>query len=74
MMERVGYTVREVAMWLGVSEWTVYMWIKFRRLKAVKIGRRWYISQDELERITKEGLDVKGLRRLIKGEGKHGEH
>lgn len=48
--------VEEVAEMLGVTIRTIYNWIKGGRIKASHIGKRWYISQDEVDYIIKNGL------------------
>lgn len=47
------YTPEEVAANLKVSRKTVYNWIQEGRLKAVKIGHFWRISESELNRLLK---------------------
>jgi excisionase family DNA binding protein len=43
------YTPQEIAKQLKVNKLTVYRWIKEGRLKAVKIGRFWRVSETELK-------------------------
>ncbi len=45
------YTPQEVAGKLKIDIRTVYRWIREGRLKAVKIGHFWRISESELKRI-----------------------
>ncbi len=47
------YTPEEVAANLKVSRKTIYNWIQEGRLKAVKIGHFWRISESELNRLLK---------------------
>jgi excisionase family DNA binding protein len=50
------YTPEEVAANLKVSRKTIYNWIQEGRLKAVKIGHFWRISESELNRLlNREG-------------------
>lgn len=49
-MEKL-YTPEEVAANLKVNKKTVYNWIREGRLKAVKIGHLWRISESELNRL-----------------------
>lgn len=44
------YTVTEIAPVLGVSRVTLKSYIKGGRLKAVKVGGKWKISQDAIRR------------------------
>ncbi len=45
------YTPQEIAKQLKVNKLTVYRWIKEGRLKAVKIGRFWRVSETELKKL-----------------------
>jgi len=47
------YTPEEIAANLKVSRKTIYNWIQEGRLKAVKIGHFWRISESELNRLLK---------------------
>jgi len=47
------YTPEEIAANLKVSRKTVYNWIQGGRLKAVKIGHFWRVSESELNRLLK---------------------
>ena len=53
-MEKL-YTPEEVAVNLKVSRKTIYNWIQEGRLKAIKIGHFWRISESELNRLLKGG-------------------
>jgi excisionase family DNA binding protein len=48
------YTPQEVADKLKVNIRTIYRWIREGKLKAVKIGDLWRISESELERFIKD--------------------
>lgn len=39
------YTCYEVAELFGVTFRTVYAWVRSGKLRAVKIGKRWYIPK-----------------------------
>jgi hypothetical protein len=60
--DKEWYTTKEVADILGRSEYTVREWCRLRRVKAMKkasgrgMYQDWIISQEELQRIQKEGL------------------
>lgn len=45
------YTPQEIAEKLKIDTRTLYRWIREGRLKAVKIGHFWRISESELRRI-----------------------
>jgi len=47
------YTPEEVANLIKVSRKTIYNWIQEGRLKAVKIGHFWRVSESELNRLLK---------------------
>ena len=51
-MEKL-FTPQEVAQKLKIDMSTVYRWIREGRLKAVKIGHFWRISESELNRLLK---------------------
>lgn len=41
---------------LGISQSTLKRWIYAGRIKAVKLGKKWFIDENELERARKEGV------------------
>jgi excisionase family DNA binding protein len=47
------YTPQEVADKLKVNTRTLYRWIHEGKLKAVKVGELWRISETELSRILR---------------------
>lgn len=47
------YTPKEIAKKLKLNIGTVYKWIREGRLKAVKLGDVWRISESELNRLLK---------------------
>ena len=48
------YTPQEIAEKLKVDIRTIYRWVRENRIKAVKIGHFWRISESELNRILGE--------------------
>lgn len=48
--------VEEVASIFNVHFRTVYEWIKRGQIKAVKIGKRFYIKDEEITYIQENGL------------------
>lgn len=50
------YSTREVAEKLKISQTTVFRALKQGRIKGIKIGYIWRISEEELERIKREGF------------------
>lgn len=57
MKEIVCYTVEEAAAILKLGKSTVYSLLHEGKLKAVKIGRKWRITEDEINRIL-SGADI----------------
>ena len=49
-------TVQEVAKEFGVNEITIKRLIYNNKINAIKIGNRWKISDEEFERMKKEGV------------------
>ncbi|MEG6567732.1 helix-turn-helix domain-containing protein [Thermoanaerobacterium saccharolyticum] len=49
------YTPQEIAEKFKVKINTVYKWIREGKLKAVKVGDLWRISETELKRFIEDG-------------------
>ena len=49
------HDLKEVAQMLGVSYLTVYNYVRQGRIKSVRVGRFLRVTQEEVERIMKEG-------------------
>lgn len=43
------YSIHEIEEILQVTQRTIYNWIKSGKLKAVKIGKEWRVTEDALE-------------------------
>ena len=41
---------------LGVTAKTIYLWILAGKINAIKLGKNYKISEDEIEYIKKNGL------------------
>jgi excisionase family DNA binding protein len=50
------FSVGEVAFMLGLHVQTVQRWCAAHRLQAVRLGLRWRVPAEEIERIRREGL------------------
>lgn len=50
------YTPEEVASLLRISRRTVYRWLAAGKLKAVKIGKGWRVSQETMEELFGRGI------------------
>jgi len=48
-------SVEEAAELLGISTWTVRGYVRDRKLKPVRLGRRVLLEEEELERFIAEG-------------------
>lgn len=48
--------VEDIAKELKVSQMTIFRALQQGKIKAIKIGNVWRISEEELERIKKEGF------------------
>jgi len=46
------YTIKEIAEMLKVAYLTVYRWIQLGKLKAVKAGKQYRISESELDKFV----------------------
>lgn len=55
-MRPMVYTPREVSKILGVSYITVTRWCRAGRIRALKLGHQWRISEEEVDRIISEGV------------------
>jgi len=48
-MEDRWQSVDEIAVYLGVTRDTVYLWIAKREMPAHKVGRLWKFKKDEVD-------------------------
>lgn len=49
------FTLPEVAKIIGISNMTLYRYIHSKRIRAIKYGGRWRITEPELYRFLSEG-------------------
>lgn len=49
------YTILEVAAIFHVNRRSIYNWIKDKKLHAVKIGKTWLVSEEEVKRFASIG-------------------
>lgn len=49
---RTAFSTREVAELLGLSQITVWTWVKSGRLKARRVRRKWLIPVSEVSKIS----------------------
>lgn len=57
-MEGILQSIKASATRLGVSPFTVRRLVKTGKLKAVRLGRRVLVSDEEISRIMREGCPV----------------
>jgi len=57
------YTLAEVEAALGIGHRTLQLYVSTGCIKGVKIGGRWKISHDELQRILREGVKTPKTRK-----------
>jgi len=57
-IQRQMYSVKEIAIMLGLSERTIFRLMKAGKIRAVRIGGQWRIPKSEVEKYTK-ALEVK---------------
>lgn len=50
-------TIKDVAKILKLHEMTVYRYVVSGKIKSVKFGNKYRISEEELEKLKKVGLD-----------------
>lgn len=50
------YSLQEVADLFKVSKQSVYNWLKAGKIKAKKYGKEYRVTQEELNRLIKEGV------------------
>ena len=54
-MEGKVYTLQEVANILKVTRQTIYNNVHAGNIKAVKLGKDWRVTEEELQKILKNG-------------------
>lgn len=50
------YTIKQFCELFQVSRTSVMIWIREGKVHPVKIGNKWMFSQEEIDRIKKEGV------------------
>lgn len=50
-----NYTVQEAGQVLRISDKTVYRWIQSGKIKGRKVGQKWLISRQEINRVMGGG-------------------
>jgi excisionase family DNA binding protein len=58
-MENTGkklYRLKEVEAVVGLGTKTLGKWIREGKVKGIRMGRLWYMTEEEVQRILKEGV------------------
>ena len=55
-IEKWTYTPKDLATTFGITVQAVYKWVRQGRVKAIKVGHEWRISESEYHRIMREGI------------------
>lgn len=54
----LGMTVDQVALRLGVHRNTIRLYIRQKRLRAVKIGGKWRVSEEDLQTFFTKSANI----------------
>ena len=57
MAEKRVYTLDEIAALLKITKRTIYNYIKGNKLKAVKVGKYWRVTEENLNDFLKRGTN-----------------
>jgi excisionase family DNA binding protein len=60
MEEKLTIGLKDAAMAVGLSPWTLRGWIRNGKLRCVRLGRRVLIEPGELQRLIDQGRSMKG--------------
>jgi excisionase family DNA binding protein len=55
MEDRLALGLKDAAVAVGLSPWTLRGWIRTGKLRCVRLGRRVMIEPVELQRLVEEG-------------------
>lgn len=56
MQESTYLAPKDFCAQFGVAPSTTYRWLREGRIRSLRLGRRYLIPREELERIEREGL------------------
>lgn len=70
MAEIKLYTIEEVTDVLKVSRRTIYTYLKEGKLKAVKIGKYWRVSEENLQEFISTGTSISNANRRKENQQK----
>ena len=55
MEEKLAIGLKDAAMAVGLSPWTLRGWIRRGKLRSVRLGRRVLVEPSELKRLVEKG-------------------
>ena len=53
----IMFTLKEVAIELRLSYTSTIKFVRQGKIKAVRVGKQWLVSETELERVKREGTN-----------------
>ncbi len=53
--EIIVYTLKELEESLGITRRTIYNWIKAGKLQAIKVGKEWRVTEEQLQEFLQKG-------------------
>lgn len=56
------YDIPELVKSMGVTKWTIRRWIKAGKLKAHKVGRKYFVSSEGLRELLEGSTKPEGKR------------
>ena len=71
MTEIKVYSIEEVCDILHLTKRTIYTYLKEGKLQAVKIGKYWRVSHENLQAFISTGTTVSEKNRRKENQGKH---
>jgi excisionase family DNA binding protein len=57
-MEKITYTVPEVAKRLQVRDKTVRAWIRDKKIRAIRVGREWRFREEDVQEFMERNLST----------------
>lgn len=52
------FTSEEIAKRYGVTKWTVWSWVREKKIRAIKVGRSYMITTDALKEFENERMTM----------------
>lgn len=57
MVEKIGYTLQEASTFVGVTVRTLRDWITQKKIPAVKIGKKWFVTKDTIDKVLSGNVE-----------------